>query len=393
MCEACSENRQMIRQPLKRRRLWEMTDGWHCSIIGTCLTLSDLRGLGRKLHLSVQDNFPEDYQLHGFFVAEASKDERAGKLLGKLLDKRHARAITRARALKNDEDITAFWDAALEAGDIPGPYWALLSHPLASSTHCERMFADVHMLSHLVGASNRADIRKLQELENENESLRDRLRRVCRRHRDRLAAKNQELQEMAQSATAARTDAQPIRILEAARPQEMTVEPSVITDLKRSVASAQEQCDAYAQEIAGLRSLVARMQNEQQAFERALGSNAATEAEACQFNLDGQCLLYVGGRKSSVCRLKALVEAWNGEFVHHDGGIERSVNELAGAVARADTIVFPTDCISHEAALMLKKLCRDSMKPYVPLRTTGAGALIAGLQGPHVDTPLAMMAE
>ena len=49
----------------------------------------------------------------------------------------------------------------------PGPYWALLTHPTANKDLIGEAFSDVHMLSHLVGAANRADIRRLQELERE----------------------------------------------------------------------------------------------------------------------------------------------------------------------------------------------------------------------------------
>ena len=33
----------------RRQRIWELTDGWQCSIVGTCLTLADLNGVAKKL--------------------------------------------------------------------------------------------------------------------------------------------------------------------------------------------------------------------------------------------------------------------------------------------------------------------------------------------------------
>jgi len=81
-----------------------------------------------------------------------------------------------------------------------------------------------------------------------------------------------------------------------------------------------------------------------------------------------------------VPHLRSLVEAWNGQLIHHDGGKERSIDELAGAVVKADAVVFPTDCVSHGAALKVKRLCRQSMKPYFPLRSSGVASLVAGLR-------------
>jgi hypothetical protein len=53
-------------------------------------------------------------------------------------------------------------------GDIPGPYWAALTHPATTQDIVSRIFAGVHMLSHVVGTANRADIRRLRQLEADN---------------------------------------------------------------------------------------------------------------------------------------------------------------------------------------------------------------------------------
>ncbi len=43
-------------------------------------------------------------------------------------------------------------------GDIPGAYWATLTHPESSDKLVQKAFADVHMMSHLMGATNCADL-------------------------------------------------------------------------------------------------------------------------------------------------------------------------------------------------------------------------------------------
>jgi hypothetical protein len=47
----------------------------------------------------------------------------------------------------------------------------VLTHPDVMHSGIRRAFGDVHMLSHLVGAANRADIRRLAALEAENSDL------------------------------------------------------------------------------------------------------------------------------------------------------------------------------------------------------------------------------
>jgi hypothetical protein len=34
---------------------------------------------------------------------------------------------------------------------------------------------------------------------------------------------------------------------------------------------------------------------------------------------------------------------------------------------------------------MVKRLCRQSAKPFLPLRSSGAGSLLAALDGPEMD--------
>ena len=59
----------------------------------------------------------------------------------------------------------------------PRAYWAALTHPNATQAIIREAFREVHMLSHLVGAANRADIRRLHQLEADNAELQARLDR------------------------------------------------------------------------------------------------------------------------------------------------------------------------------------------------------------------------
>ena len=389
MCEACA-GKISLESSGKRRRLWEMNDGWHCSIIGTCLTLADLRALGRKLDLQVRTGFPEDYQLHGYFVAEASKNDVGGKMLGKLLDKRHAVAVRRARQLKSEDDVRVFWEESLQRADIPGPYWALLCHPASCQKFCERMFADVHMLSHLVGASNRADIRRLQALEDENDLLRDRIRRICSRHRERLRTRDERLNEMAHDLTVMRADHGPAQVLHLGT---LGNGDERLAAANAHVNEAERAMQAQTKQIADLTAELRALKDENRVLERelSLGEGAADMGQS--LDLNDRRILYVGGRKPAIARLRAAVEGWQGEFLHHDGGLEQSSGELAAAIARADTVVFPVDCVSHEAVLKVKKLCRQGMKPYVPLRSCGLGSLVAGLRHHEGDAQPMLAAE
>jgi len=57
--------------------------------------------------------------------------------------------------------------AGLRTGGIPGAYWAVLTHPATDRPLVEEVFGQAHMLSHMVGSSNRIDITRLRTLERE----------------------------------------------------------------------------------------------------------------------------------------------------------------------------------------------------------------------------------
>jgi len=160
--------------PKRRLRIYELNPNLHCSIVGTCLSTGDLRQLLGKLNIAAIPALSE-HDLHKHGVTLASQKDAAGKLLHKALDRRHKTALNQFAKAKCAADIASLWGEAVQRGEIPGAYWAVLTHPLTGPALVKRAFGEVHMLSHLVGAAGRADIRRLRQIEGENASLERRL--------------------------------------------------------------------------------------------------------------------------------------------------------------------------------------------------------------------------
>jgi Uncharacterized protein conserved in bacteria (DUF2325) len=106
---------------------------------------------------------------------------------------------------------------------------------------------------------------------------------------------------------------------------------------------------------------------------------AGRDAAARNPRLTGLRLLYVGGRAHQIPKLKIATERLGADFAHHDGGIEDRGNLLPNAIGRADIAFFPVDCVSHAAAARVKRLCAQSNKPYVPLRSASLACLLSVL--------------
>ena len=174
----------------QRTRIWELAPILHCSIIGTCLSASELHHL--LVQLEVTDaEIATDHDLHGHGVWLAARRELGAKLLQKALDRRHRLSINQFAKAKDVNALSVLWADAVQRGDIPGAYWAVLTHPAATEGLVRYVFGEVHMLSHLVGAANRADIRRLRQLENENAALAAKLERQQRQLRDGFAARDE----------------------------------------------------------------------------------------------------------------------------------------------------------------------------------------------------------
>jgi hypothetical protein len=82
--------------------------------------------------------------------------------------------------------------------------------------------------------------------------------------------------------------------------------------------------------------------------------------------------------------MRAAVERTGAMFLHHDGGVENHPNLLPGLASRSDLVLFPVDCISHDAANTVKVLCRHGGKRFIPLRSASITSLLTALQTPEM---------
>ena len=144
----------------RRTQIWDLHNSLHCSIIGTCLSTGELRQLLVRLKVPGAES-ADEHDLHKLGVFLAAGPKTGAKHLQKALDRRHRISLNQFAKAKDAAAASALWDDALARGDIPGAYWALLTHPAATDAMVKQAFGKVHMLSHLVGAANRADIRRV----------------------------------------------------------------------------------------------------------------------------------------------------------------------------------------------------------------------------------------
>jgi hypothetical protein len=87
----------------------------------------------------------------------------------------------------------------------------------------------------------------------------------------------------------------------------------------------------------------------------------------------------VGGRPAQIGHLREFAERSGATFLHRDGGTEERGGILQGLVSLANSVLFPVDCVSRSAMLLVKRICRQLGKPMIPLRSASLASFCAAL--------------
>ncbi|MBL8566638.1 MAG: DUF2325 domain-containing protein [Hyphomicrobiaceae bacterium] len=372
-------------EPAHKRRyeLWEVPGGLQCSIIGTCLAHQDLVRLTRRLRLAIEDG-AADYEVHAYFVREASRPGEVARVLQKELDRRFEGQLRRVGRLKSDAELSVFWKEAYDNGRIAGAYWAVMTYSHVSEEFRQKAFGDVHMLSHVLGRTTHAAAVKASELESRIEELEAKLARQAERHAEAIAARDREITRL--SATRMNVACYSQENARAVQSVGVTVAGRRHVARERALVSARERArhaeaaverlEAQLRRVA--RTSISRRRRAQSAAADAVG--ACPGAEACRLDVSPRRVLYLGGRPSAIERLRAIAASVNAELLHHDGGVEQTADLIDGFVTRCDVVFCPIDCISHGACERAKALCRKYDKAFVPLRSSGASTFKRALR-------------
>ncbi|OUR91747.1 hypothetical protein A9Q81_17535 [Gammaproteobacteria bacterium 42_54_T18] len=391
-----------------RKKLWQLEIAYHCSIIGTCLSLKELRQTAKKFDLALQGEMT-DYELHGAFVNSACTPNEPTRYIHKLLEKKYSQTIRKFSKTTTESEVVRLWDESIDSGNVGAAFWAILTGPEVSAGLLQRVIGEIHMLSHISGASTRSDIRSLGKLRDQQTLARDTYDKNSRLMEKRLRKKDVEILTLR---TEKEGHLQEIQELEKSRQRlheieldgkyaqlELMVEnvtgqfykalsranqsDTCIGELEQRIMQLESEKSSAEKTVDEYRS---QLQAVEVTLDRALDSHCAdicelSETSACPLNdLKGMNILYVGGRASQCAHLRTMVEQYNGEFIYHDGGRHDGRQRLDSVLAQADTVVFPMDCVSHDAYFCIKKHCERLDKKLVMIPHASLSAFAKGLE-------------
>lgn len=368
-----------------RARLYQLDTHLHCSVIGTCLSAAELRKLMGR-HLDTKGK--SDLELHHQAVGLAHENGELSKAIHKALDQRHAVVIKGFAAAQDEAALEAAWKQAWQQGDIPGAYWALLTHKCANLALRQMAFGEVHMLSHLMGSAHRHELKRFVALEKENLELQERLERERARHQKTQQERDALAGQLHQQALEFETRLAQARVPLPAEGDGRCADASALVGMHTQRRERAERAAGQAWAEAGrLQQMAEQLQQRVQCLGEELAAaekelhRAAAEPQAMdtvqQQALQGRRLLYVGGRPSSTPAIRDHVQRHGGEFLHHDGGLETRKGLLAAQLPRVDLVVFPVDCVDHDSVVNLKRLSERHGVPFLALRTASLASFAA----------------
>lgn len=375
----------------RRRRLWELEGHAFCPIIGVCLPLPLLRRLTAKSLGTVPAH--SDYEVHCMAVTECRRRSPLAEAVQKDLDQRYALVVKAAQPLKSTEALARWWDDCRDRAhegraDLASALWAALTHPRCDYLLEQRILGEVHMLQHQVGTASRADLSRLETLQEENAILAREL--AGAQQRSQQQARHYGVQLEAQQAVALRLRAELIQAqtrlqqlqeehdaLRAASPH--LPERQALAQRNRAL---QEELQQSRQELREAREEREQERERADRASRSLQAKAeptpkapATADGADPIVLQGCAVLCVGGRQASVPVYRELIEHRGARFLHHDGGAEDNASLLDATLAAADLVICQSGCISHNAYWRVKDHCKRTGKRCVFLDQPSRSAL------------------
>lgn len=385
----------------ERTKLWKLDHDYHCSLIGTCLSMEEVRKLMRPFYAENVDTC-HPYELHTAIVTMISYNDYRSKKVQNYLNKKYKKEISKTRKMNADELISE-WQSVLGGGEIIGTYWAIMLHPCATITIKRGLFGDVHMQSHMSGATIRVNLKRLRWLESERNNFNTETHYQLSKY-NKLQIETTRLKATIQKQIEKSTElVNQVKVLTKSN-DSLIIENNTnknktlniqIDKLANKVDHQSNEIEIYHKKKIQSDNLITEL-NHQLKTQKQKISEYKSETEhlhyllsqnkvenECQFKtkgLSGQRVLYVGGRASLIPYYRELIESRAGVFLHHDGGIEKNTQDLSIALNRADLVIFPTDCISHDAAWKIKRSCKKQQKPYKYLNNSGLYSLSCVLE-------------
>lgn len=380
----------------QRRKIWEMPSAWHCTLVGTCLAVTDLRHLMKYGERDV--HVVGDYGLHSYIVNHCGNRNEITDEIHRLLNNRYAHSIRHFAKLKGADVVLSAWKHAFAAGNVAGSLWAAWTHGDVGEYEGSVIYGDLHMLSHHLCAQAQPTQIRITELEKdagrqnaEISRLRQELAAMRNERAQRVVELEGRIAELeGKLACARKVEAALTDVGDAIKKNSSLRERNEL--LNRRLVALDQRNHGQQNRITELENELARVRNvAQRKFDHTSEPDAAAmpaaREESCDMakqpsdiRLGGRRILCVGGRPGLIEHYRRLVESNGGRFIHHDGGQEDNEHRIDAIVANVDVVFCQVGYLSHPSYWRIKDVCKQRGLPCIFQKSGGVTAFSRDLE-------------
>lgn len=374
--------------------IWEVESHFKCPVVGAMLSVEKHRSILVKCGYDVKQMKP--YEYHSVIMGRLSEENNVSVKVNNFI-RSQARSHMVQIAGLDDAAIRVLWRKRLESGNVGPLMYAIVSREDTGIELLTDVHGDVHMLAH-ANMTGIFDMR--QKLIKAEEALGSEKKRLIRKTGEfklmaqsgkqnarKISAMELENQELKKRISNLKAPARPAQD----RPPLFGLAAANLSSLEQALEAAKETVRAMEREKRSLqielfstRSENELLKKEMQALVEGLWPPApppCSETGSCpdetcpRYTLCARRVFMVGGMTKMKSLYKDIIEKAGGQFDYHDGYMKNSSDNMEARVRRCDMVICPVNCNSHNACLMVKRLCHRYNKPLKILSSSSLSAV------------------
>jgi hypothetical protein len=150
---------------------------------------------------------------------------------------------------------------------------------------------------------------------------------------------------------------------------------------QRQIKALKEKNRSLASKLGCQGELNRRIRNEARSIIAELVAKNRCDQSCPSFDLCQKRILIVGGMSRMELLYRELIESSGGIFEYHDGYMKKGSRQLESRLRRADVVLCPVNCNSHNACSMVKRLAKKYQKPVQMLANSSLQAISRAIWG------------
>ena len=409
-----------------KRRIWEFQSSTTCRVLGLSFDERELKKIFKELKLSHDHLYPTAFKMHQHLVQVCRTQSQHAKRIEKILDRQFA-AYKNKTGIAEPQKICDFIEGnnGAEAGGdtfkhipISALIWFAARNNVTDKTNGNgnskeietRIYTALHLREHqalrfyddlsrkLPGGKAGHVMNELRTALETNDKLQRNYKRLEQK-REELISEREALREdktgiIHELEEQRRLNGRLRREIDEAGGESMLEQ---INSMKKELAFLREERKRLNRENAALvkiSSSTFNVVNTREGMKMTMaGEDSKFAASTCgsRDNIDGGSpdelspqlkdmrVAYVGGVESLESCYKQMAESFGCPFCYHCGHCEGGKKAIEGIVDKNDVVFCPIDINSHNACLLVKRVCKMRDKPCFFLRSSGVSALKRGL--------------